>query len=246
MNAIAVGTENGKPRNRLIATLPASAATPVAETSTSRLMPPATLMRTTTGEATHPPTPPDSVTDRRDSDLGGSDNDERESTPPSTLSGGSTVLPIREHKPVPDEPTISAPNDYTREGTSHTRLEQQNHTHAAGTLEEGTPEVIHGAAGDKAAVMEPNTIGQAPKEHPVPEPEEHQPTVVEQAKEYAGIAYTQATTLPGTVLAAVGLGGHKEAEPVKESHPVEDKAVEQAPNQTVEEFLRGKTASAAA
>ncbi|OQO12390.1 hypothetical protein B0A48_03032 [Cryoendolithus antarcticus] len=249
LNAIAVGTENGKPRNRLIATLPAKVAAAVEEAPASRLMPPATLMRTTTGEATHPPTPPDSVTDRRMSDLADHDVEEHASgeyTPPSTVSGESQTLPIREEKPTTaPEPTLASPPEGVRQGTSNTRLEQQGPTHASGTLEQGTPEVIHGAAGDKVAVMEPSTIGQAPKEHPVPEPEHPQPSVIDTAKEYAGIAYTQAAQLPSTVLAAVGLGGHKPEEPTQ-SHPVEDPAVDKLESQTVEEFLREKTKSAAA
>nr|OQO18410.1 hypothetical protein B0A51_12686 [Rachicladosporium sp. CCFEE 5018] len=233
LNAIAVGTENGKPRNRLIATLAAKIAVPVEEAPASRLMPPVTLMRTTTGEATHPPTPPDSVTDRRMSDLADHDVEEHASgeyTPPSTVSGESQTLPIREEKPTTaPEPTVASPPEGVRQGTSKTRLEQQGPTHASGTLEGGTPELIHGAAGDKVAVMEPSMIGQAPKEHP----------------EYAGIAYTQAAQLPSTVLAAVGLGGHKPEEPAQ-SHPVEDPAIDKLESQTVEEFLREKTKSAAA
>ena len=73
-----------------------------------------------------------------------------------------------------------------RSGTSSTKYSQQAGTHAAGQLAEGTPYVKIDSQGERQAIMEPNTVGQAPKEHPLPDTEEP-PTMVEQAQEMARI-----------------------------------------------------------
>lgn len=240
LSAVAVGSENGKQRNRVIAVLPSRKNAQVNSGLRPGLGANGTLERTvtTTGEATHPPTPPASVTDRGPSDADFDEGKGADAALPDTSRAGTYTVPFRDAQP-------SSPPADTRQGTSTTRLEQQQDTHAEGILEEGTPEVRHGDAGDKVHVMEPNTVGQAPKEHPVPQPEEPAPGVVDQAKEYAGFAYQQASAVGGSVLAAVGLGGAKAQEETSTQQPVkhEDPAVDQMKTQTVEEFLRSQNAS---
>ena len=149
---------------------------------------------------------------------------------------GTYTVPANE-----ESTTTSSPPD-TRAGTSETKYTQQSGTHAEGTLAEGTPEVKVDSQGEKQALMDPHTVGQAPKEHPLPIPEEPAPSMVEQAKEYAGQAVETAKTLPATVMSAVGMGEKKE-EPEQQEAKKEDPAVDDIPGQNVEEFLRSQTMS---
>jgi hypothetical protein len=97
--------------------------------------------------------------------------------------------------------------------------------------------------GDKVQIMEPSTIGQTPKEHPIPTPEEPAPSVLDQAKSAAGTAAsTAASYLPQSVLSAVGMGGEQKQEPASEVKK-EDPAVDSMDERTVEEFLRAKSMS---
>lgn len=142
-----------------------------------------------------------------------------------------------------DDPPANMPSADTRQGTSSTRFEQQASTHAEGQLAEGTPAVKVDGQGEKQGVMEPNTVGQAPKEHPVPREEPAQPGMVEQAQDMAGQAVEQAKQLPGVVMSAVGMGGEeKKEEPVVEEKK-DDPEVDGMDGKKVEEFLRAKTMS---
>lgn len=135
---------------------------------------------------------------------------------------------------------IASPPPDARAGTSETRYVQQSGTHAEGTLAEGTPETKIDSQGEKQALMDPNTVGQAPKEHPLPIPEEPAPSVIDQAKEYAGQAVEQAKQLPSAVMSAVGMG-EKQEQPVEHEAKKEDPAVDAMPGTNVEEFLRSQT-----
>ncbi|KAK3677296.1 hypothetical protein LTR78_002834 [Recurvomyces mirabilis] len=176
-----------------------------------------------------------------------------------TSREGTYTIPFRDHAEQPNAsiPTHanaantntapSAPATETRQGTSHTRLEQQAGTHAAGTMAEGTPRHTIDGQGSKTAIMEPTTVGQAPKEHPVPEAEGGQhPTYLEQAHNLAGQAVEQAKHLPGTVMAAVGYGGkgehEEEVQQVKRDER-RDPEIEGMEKGDVEEFLRSRTMS---
>jgi len=239
--ALAVGSENGKRRNRVIAGLkPSDTAA-----SATLLRPQATLMRTTTGEATHPPSPPPgAVEEPPPADMTDPETSvgmARGVRSPDTILAGTYVVPLRDGpstgtgSPIPD----------ARQGTSHTRYEQQQSTHAADTVAQGTPAVQvrdHDIGTDKHAVMEPSTVGQAPKEFPVPQPEEPLPTMIDTAKQYAGQAYEQAAQLPQTVMAAVGYGSKPE-QPVEEKPKAEDPAVDKIDPRQLEEFLRAKNKS---
>jgi hypothetical protein len=177
----------------------------------------------------------------------------------TTTEGVNTsTLPIREHNTSqssqsqpsqPHNPAFQDPagertrSPEVRTGTSESRFEQQGPTHAAQRLSEGTPDVRHLGHGDKVQVMEPSTIGQSPKEYPVPTPEEPAPSMIEQAKSAAGTAAsTAASYLPQSVLSAVGMGGEQKQEPTKEVKK-EDPAVDSMDERKVEEFLRAKSMS---
>lgn len=250
MHAVAVGTQNGVKRS-----VPIAGVRPDATSAESSLKPSraskAELIRTTTGEATHPPTPPpaaaavkpEGMTDNNsdgksnsvtDPDLteGMSDN----ADVPGTSRLGTYTIPFRDSAGERSQPPE------VRGGTSETRFEQQQATHAADKLADGTPEVRHMGHGDKVNVMEPGTIGQAPKEHPIPAVEE-QPSVIDQAKDVAGQVYSQATTLPSTVMSAVGMGEKKPAVEPHEQTKKDDPVVDSMDERKVEEFLRAKNMS---
>jgi hypothetical protein len=88
-------------------------------------------------------------------------------------------------------------------------------THAAGNVEEGTPHTINYGHGDKAATIEPSTIGQAPKDHSAnlpsassdeaPAPQSY----MQQVQSAATTAYDATTSAAGTVTSKVkgALGG---------------------------------------
>lgn len=291
MQAVAVGTQNGVKRN-----VPIAATRPAATAGQSSLYPArrADLHRTTTGEATHPPSPPEgSAAQARDDANPFVNEDKSNDTAPSAGKVGdslvpnatvnnvqstgntylnysnmtsnnsnenNTTLPIRDttnqsSTSEPHNPQFAdamgegrTPPPDVRQGTSDTRFEQQSHTHAANKLADGTPEVRHMGHGDKINVMEPGTIGQAPKEHPAYAPdgsghdEAAGPSVIDQAKSVAAGA---ASYLPQSVLSAVGMGGDAEQKSAQEStnEPKEDAAVDSMDERKVEEFLRAKNMS---
>lgn len=274
MQAVAVGSQNGTKRNvNLASTRPATPA--VATATKSSLAPPrAELIRTTTGEATHPPSPPqdgrqseevnpylnddqvdDSVIPNATVNKGGEGttylnySNLTTANAPQTNAAPTSTLPIRESNNNPDSSDVHNPEfkdahgertqpPSVRQGTSSTRFEQQGHTHASDQLADGTPDVRHMGHGDKVQVMEPGTVGQAPKEHPI-HTDEPQPSMIDQAKNAAGAA---ASYLPQSVLSAVGLGGQQTEEPKAEVKK-EDPAVDSMDERKVEEFLRAKNMS---
>jgi hypothetical protein len=171
----------------------------------------------------------------------------------TTTEGNTSTLPIRDNNSSqsaqPHNPAFQDPagertqSPEVRTGTSETRFEQQGSTHASERLAEGTPDVRHMGHGDKVQIMEPSTIGQTPKEHPIPTPEEPAPSVLDQAKSAAGTAAsTAASYLPQSVLSAVGMGGEQKQEPTSEVKK-EDPAVDSMDERKVEEFLRAKNMS---
>ncbi|CAN9083074.1 unnamed protein product [Alternaria alternata] len=227
MQAWGVGSENGAPRRKLIFSIPK----PVGYKQ-GDLMPPTPATQigdplTTVGTATHPPD-----TNEPDIDTPPSDTESRPSmsSPPNT-----TTLPIRE-------------------GTSEARYEQQNLTHASGQLADGTPDaaVVDHGHGDKTVTMEPNTVGQAPKEVPLPDREEPAaPGYLDQAKQAAISASAVVTSTATSAAEAVtgAVGGHKEEkveEPERVKSPQElemDRQIDATSAKDVEAFLRAKTAS---
>ena len=288
MQAVAVGSKNGTKRNTpLAATRPA----PAAPAQASLAPPRSNLIRTTTGEATHPPSPPEARQSEEVNPFLEDDKADESAVPhpavnkadesaiphptvnkgegntylnysnlvtsgtPSTNTATTSALPIREapnsqstsdvHNPeFKDAHGERTQSSDVRQGTSSTRFEQQGHTHAADQLADGTPETRHMGHGDKVQVMEPNTVGQAPKEHPVPnaETEEHEPTIIEQAQSVASTAASY-LPVPQSVLSAVGLGGQQVQEPQTEEPKKEDPAVDSMDERKVEEFLRAKNMS---
>ncbi|KAI7318865.1 CRAL/TRIO domain-containing protein [Hortaea werneckii] len=129
---------------------------------------------------------------------------------------------------VPTTTTTSppAPQQETRQGTSSTRYAQQEGTHAAGQLAAGTPETKIDSQGEKQGIMEPGTVGQAPKKHPLRDElgEEMKGGndreggegkgsggssggMMGQASNYANSAVQSAKSGAGAVMGAVGMGG---------------------------------------
>lgn len=228
MQAWGVGSENGKPRRRLVFTIPKPVGWKTAPQPNTPAFEKGDPL-TTVGSATHPP------------DTG----EELVETPPSDTPSASAT-------PSLAPSTTPAQSDLPiRQGTSDTRFEQQGHTHASGQLEEGTPHAAvndHGH-GDKTVTMEPNTIGQAPKEKPLPQPEQPPaPGYIDQAKQAAASASATVTStvssVAGTVVGAVS--GNKAAEekveePVRAKSPAEqevDNKIDAIQDKNVEAFLR--------
>ncbi|KAI7540877.1 CRAL/TRIO domain-containing protein [Hortaea werneckii] len=115
-----------------------------------------------------------------------------------------------------------APQQEIRQGTSSTRYAQQEGTHAAGQLASGTPETKVDSQGEKQGIMEPGTVGQAPKKHPMRDElgEEMKGGndggegkggsgggVMGQASNYASSAVQSAKSGAGAVMGAVGISG---------------------------------------
>ncbi|TKA55677.1 hypothetical protein B0A55_13059 [Friedmanniomyces simplex] len=258
--ATAIGSENGKPRNSVIAGLHPQAGVATLALSPGRDMStvlhreasrqeaspstptpsrPPTARQLTNGIATTAATPKMNT----DANLDVGKNPESKSQEYSRA--GTYTVPYRD-----DANGLSHPPADARQGTSATRFEQQQGTHAEDQLAAGTPAHRVDGGGEKVGVMEPKTVGQAPKEHPMHNPDEdaQQQGYVEQAQVLAGQAVEQAKALPHTVMAAVGMGGDKVGEE-EESLPVGEKkadpAVDGMDGKMVEDFLRSKTMSSA-
>lgn len=235
MQAWAVGNENGKPRRQLIFAIPHPVGfarrdnMPAAQTPA--IQKPDPLALTTVGTATHPPDDPNLNIDTPPSDT----SSPRDSAHINDVTANSSTLPVRQ-------------------GTSETRFEQQSNTHAAGQLAQGTPDAAindHGH-GDKTVTMEPNTVGQAPKEIPLPHSDVNPaPGYLEQAKQAATAASATVTSTvaaaAGTVAGAVSADKEKVDEPSKPKSPEQvrlDHAIDASNDQDVEAFLRAKHSNA--
>jgi hypothetical protein len=249
--ATAIGSENGKPRNTVIAGLHPEAGVARLALSPGRSDPrhntlhkaaskPDTAARAeqqeaaVNGTAMAPAVAANAPNGDADLNIGRSTS----SAVQDTSRAGTYTIPLE------GQAHGSIGPDDARQGTSSTRFEQQHQTHAQGLMAQGTPETKIDSQGEKLGIMEPNTIGQAPKEHPMPNPDEgQQASVIEQAQQYAGQAIEQAKALPQTVMSAVGLGGKSEEEELRTEGKKEDPEVDNLDGKNVEEFLRSKTMS---
>ncbi|KAL9091327.1 MAG: hypothetical protein Q9165_004961 [Trypethelium subeluteriae] len=283
MEAMAVGSVNGKPRNERIAimnpgqrwdarsellTVPArTKSNGPANDST-----PSEIYRTTTGDYTHPANGDDTGTDadKEESPPSYADNEAATVLPPEksqvpdTSRRGTYTVPAQAQEGVtsplsPSGADAKSASSDQRQGTSETRFEQQDATHATGVLAEGTPEVRHHGHGDKTSVMEPKTVGQAPKEVPRPEVvvegegagEGEGEGYVAKAQAVASSAYQGAGKLvegaQKSVLGTVGLGGKEEEEKGVEETAAEkdDPIVDEMKETNVEEYLRSTVGSEA-
>ncbi|CBX98363.1 hypothetical protein IAQ61_010461 [Plenodomus lingam] len=230
MQAWGVGSENGQPRRKLVFAIPKPVGfgrDNLPAPQTPSLQKPDPLALTTVGTATHPPDDPSLNIDTPPSDT---------SSPPNSTHNGVTT------------------KDFTlpvRQGASELRYEQSNNTHAAGQLDQGTPNAAindHGH-GDKSLTMEPNTVGQAPKENPLPESEQSPtPGYIGQAKQAAATATATVASAAGAVAGAVsGAGGQTEAQDSPREKGAEevklDQAIDASKDQDVEAYLRAKTST---
>ncbi|KAF2086293.1 CRAL/TRIO domain-containing protein [Saccharata proteae CBS 121410] len=229
IQALAVGSENGKHRRTVVANLNGTGqslramhgASVTILTPTDEFGP--TI--TTTGTHTQP-----------EDDPKGAAAFDRDTPPPS-----DAPTPADSVKTLPVRTAATNTPDESRAGTSETRYEAQHGTHAAGQLASGTPHSAindHGH-GDKTVTMEPGTVGQAPKDvsKPLVAEDTTEPSVVDQAKAAATQAYETATTAAESAAVAVGL---KKEEVEKAPEPVkpEDQRVDQMSDQNVEKLLR--------
>lgn len=250
MQAWGVGSENGTPRRRLVFTIPKPVGwrtAPVANTPAFEKGDPLT----TVGSATHPPDTGEDISETPPSETPSASGTGTPALVPSTIPATSesiapSVPPTASETPAQTELPI-------RLGTSETRYTQQDQTHASGQLASGTPHAAvndHGH-GDKTVTMEPNTVGQAPKEKPLPEPEQPAaPSYLDQAKAAAASATavvgSTVTSVAGTVAGAAG--GNKQAEekveePARSKSPEEkelDGKIDASHDKHVEAFLREK------
>lgn len=247
--AVQTGTQNGAPRNRTLAGLHPEASAGELSLSPGR-NPQSTLFAAAgrqgaetqksvqAGTATAATAGTAATTIATGAAM---DNSNVGKSPDSALDptsrAGTYTVPYRDH-----ENEVHSPPLDSRQGTSTTRFEQQSNTHAADTLASGTPAEREDGQGTTHTVMEPRTVGQAPKETPLYRENDEKPTMIEQAQDMASQAYTQAAALPATVMSAVGLGGKKEEE-VKEEDKKEDPRVDEMESHKVEEFIRAKTHS---
>ncbi|EME40166.1 hypothetical protein DOTSEDRAFT_74855 [Dothistroma septosporum NZE10] len=157
---------------------------------------------------------------------------------PSSIAGTYTV-PYQDHENEISQPPVDA-----RQGTSNTRFEQQAGTHAEGQLAHSTPQKREDGLQGEHSVMEPRTVGQAPKDTPIMREEEPQPTIIEQAQEYAGQAVEAAKHAPAAVLSAVGMGDKAEEVKPMEPEKHEDSRVDDMTQEQLEEFMRDQSKSA--
>ncbi|KAF2278337.1 CRAL/TRIO domain-containing protein [Westerdykella ornata] len=225
LTAIAIGTEKGQPRHRPIFRIPhpvnanIRAGQPIENTPVDE----AELRLTTVGTATQPP---DTDIDAASLEPPPSDTDTPESNSiPAPSTTDSRSLPVRE-------------------GTSETRYAQQDRTHAAGQLADGTPDAAvkdHGH-GDKTVTMEPSTVGQAPKDVSIKTEGSPAPGIIDQAKQVAAQASAAVASAASTV--AGGVSGSAAQEKVVEKSAEEknlEAEVDAKADPVIEEYLREKT-----
>lgn len=258
MQAWGVGSENGTARRRLVFTIPKPVGWrtgPIVNTPAFEKGDPLT----TVGSATHPPDTGEEISETPPSDTPSVSGTGTPALAPSTIpvtaeATAPSAPPTQVETPAQSD-TPSQSELPIRLGTSETRYTQQNQTHASGQLASGTPHAAvndHGH-GDKTVTMEPNTVGQAPKEKPLPEPEQPAaPGYLDQAKAVAASATavvgSTVTSVADTVAGAVGVGGKKEEEkvveePVRSKSPEEkelDSKIDASHDKHVEAFLREK------
>lgn len=223
VKAVAVGTENGVRRNRVICRLKTDISIKAMHGSLvtgNTPIPDDELALTTVGTATHP--------DITNVDL-------YEGADPSQHTPASSVTPkSNESQDLP-----------IRSGTSETKFTAQSKTHAAGQLADGTPDaaVVKDGDGEKSVAMEPTTVGQAPKEVPIPQPEEPKPGYVKQAKVAVESAVGSAVEAVEKVVGSEKVAEKTEVpkEKSEEEKQLDGKLQEQGP--IVEGFLREKYSS---
>jgi hypothetical protein len=268
MQAVAVGTQNGTRRNLLIA---GTRLAPVAETTVkSSLAPPrAGLMRTTTGEATHPPSPPQDGRQSEEinpylsddhSDHAGRVDDSVIPNATVNQGSGNTYLnysnlvsndtPQTNTAPTSTLPIRESTNDHSSSGVHNPEFQDaagprtQSPEVRQGTSNTRFEQQGHTHAADQLADGTPESRHMGHKQHPVPnaDNESAQPSYIDQAKSVAGTAASY-LPLPQSVLSAVGLGAQQTTPETQPQVKKEDPAVDSMDERKVEEFLRANTMS---
>ncbi|KAL1614992.1 hypothetical protein SLS54_009333 [Diplodia seriata] len=244
VQAVAVGSEAGKPRRQVVAELQANTSlkamhasavagvTPVDE----KADPLALKTTTTSGTHTQPADVPAAAADALE-------------TPPSDSTTPAESTSEKKEEVKANGVAAAAADDATRTGTSETRFAAQADTHAHNQLKTGTPHdaVNDHGHGDKTVTMEPATVGQAPKDVSQPLPsagkeEAAPPGYVDQAKGAAAAVAEKAGAVAGAAAELVS-GEKKEGQGVEKVEKKEDERVDKMDPRQVEDFLRGKNAS---
>jgi hypothetical protein len=169
--------------------------------------------------------------------------------PAATKDTPDAELSFDESKSPTARATLPASEGQPRTGSSNTAYAAQKGTHAEGTMAEDTPHVVDFGHGDKAAVMEPATLGQARKDPQIAKDAPEGPSVIEQVQSaVAGVTATAgaaASSVSGTVgavatnvLDAVGLGGQKKDGEAAVQKAEEEKAKE-PPLDVKDEAMKG-------
>lgn len=238
VQAVAVGSEGGKPRRQVVASLSSNTSLKAMHASsiagTTPLVEKADPL-TTTGTHTQPSAEETAAA-------------ANSSPAPSEKSDNPTTTTL------PDR-TKTNGDDATRTGTSETRMADQQGTHAHNQLAEGTPHdaVNDHGHGDKTVTMEPGTVGQAAKDvsQPLPsanhgEEQQQQPGYVDQAKDVAAAAAGKVSEAASAAVGAVTGTGEKESKEEAKEEKKQDERVGSMDGTQVEEYLRGKNFSGAA
>ena len=165
IQAVAVGSEDGKRREKVIARVRTDFAAmhgisrqnTMIDWSKEDVVP-------TSGTATQ------TAVDEGNPNLG---NELEPTAGAATVLADRTVPADKQAEPIPRDTTSAAAKDtealppsdsQPRTGTSSTAYKQQEATLAEGQMASGTPHTVDYGHGDKAAVMEPSTVGQARKD----------------------------------------------------------------------------------
>jgi hypothetical protein len=247
--ATAIGTENGKPRNQVIAGLHPEAGVARLALSPGRqdkqsifATVSGAAQATSTEAANGAPVAPPVYTET----AANGEKEKPSAAVPDSSRRGTCTIPFRDNGAPSSQTQPSEGGEGVRQGTSETRYAQQEGTHAEGTLSEGTPHVKIDGHGEKQGIMEPMTVGQAPKEHPLPNTEadegKGEQGLVGQVQVVAEEFVEKVVEVERTVLSAVGLGGG-EKEKVEEGGKKEDPEIDGMDEKQIEEFLRGKSMS---
>jgi len=246
--AVAVGIENGKQRETEIASmnevLPEAANLVVGEKKR-----PTPLTRLPTGVSTHPRVPSPSEQDHSGPPSG-------VSTPvnnniPGAGHDTASSLPDRSASSVVNTENNPTTTSSVRQGTTVTRQQ------AEGVAQPQYPtpitthhEIRRDEFGDSHGVVETKTVGQAPKSHPIGNPQDTtSPGVIEKVKDVAAGVVESVSSATSGVANLVGLGGqtqHNKDEPAEvaeKQSTVGDDLVDKLTPAQIEEFLRARTSS---
>lgn len=256
MSAIALGSVSGRQREEEIASIPISKDLALDQ---PLIRPPAPIaLASFSGEHTHPSEDVDAFPTTGDTPADtptGSDAQSMSSS--SKLSSvGNRSVAVQQTDASRKPSGQQAPHPATerqnqiREGTSSMRQDQQSGTHAEGIGSHATPAVVDQGHGDKTRMVEPGTIGQAPKDVTVPEKTEDSPrdsTYIDQAKTVVDSAAATVGEVGSGIANKLNISSQNPASKEQEGRVMnnkrQDAEVDKLGDVEVEDFIRSKYAS---